>query len=127
MINEKSIFLFDGIGALVSIFLLGVVLPAVQPWIGMPLHILYILAILPCFYAVYSLSCFWLINHRNPIWLKAIMVANSLYCVLTFVLVMLYFNEMTIWGIVYFFLEAIVIIGIVLFERRVFLEAYSGR
>jgi len=87
VVNERNIFLFDGIGALVSVFLLGVLLPAYQGLIGMPLHILYLLCSAPVLYLIYDAYCFWLVNHRNPQWLKAIILANSFYCIVTGALV----------------------------------------
>lgn len=115
-IDGRSIFLLDGVGAVVSVLLLGVVLPALQPWIGMPLRVLHLLALVPIFYGVYSLCCFWLVDHRSPRWLLAIMVANALYCVLTAVLVMVHVGEMTRLGVVYFVADALVIAGVVAFE-----------
>lgn len=40
--NPKSYFLIDGLGALVSTFFLGGILPALQNYIGMPTRLLYI-------------------------------------------------------------------------------------
>ena len=115
-IDGRSIFLLDGVGAVVSVLLLGVVLPALQPWIGMPLRVLHLLALIPILYAVYSLCCYWLVDHRNPRWLLAIMAANTLYCVLTAILVTVHVGEMTRLGIVYFVADALVIAGVVAFE-----------
>jgi len=44
-INRKTIFLFDGVGAIVSTFLHGVILPMLSSYIGLPKSIHYILAI----------------------------------------------------------------------------------
>jgi hypothetical protein len=118
-LNEKNIFLLDGLGAIFSIFLLAVALPAIQPWIGMPLHILYFLAIFPAIYAVYSLSCFRFVNHQDRRWLKAIMWGNSLYCVLTLILVVHHFSQMMKWGIIYFIVEALVLLGLVMIEGKI--------
>jgi hypothetical protein len=124
--NEKNIFLLDGAGALVSVFLLGVALPAIQPWLGMPFHILYSLATWALGCAIYSLSCHRLANHRNSRWLQGIMVANALYCLLTASLIVVYFTELTTWGIAYFVAEMPVILGLVLLERKVFRGAFAS-
>lgn len=117
--NGRNIFLFDGAGAILSVLLLGVILPAVQPWIGMPLQILYVLAAIPVVYAVYSFICYRWANHQNPIWLKVIMGGNALYCVVTLSLVGAYWSEMTRWGVLYFALESLVLLALVAFEGRI--------
>ena len=117
--NEKNIFLFDGIGAIVSVIILAVILPAIQPVIGMPMHILYSLAIIPAIFAPYSLSCFLWIDHRNRNWLKAIICGNSFYCVLTLSLLVLYRKEITSWGILYFICEALVLAVLIWLEKNI--------
>lgn len=125
-LNKRNIFLLDGVGAFVSVCLLGVVLPAIEHWIGMPRHILYALAIWAFGCMIYSLCCFWLVNHRDFRWLQGIMAANVLYCVLTVFLVAQYFTEMTIWGIAYFLGEIPVLLGLVHFERKVHRDCADG-
>ena len=120
--NEKSIFLLDGIGALVSIILLGVVLPAIQPWIGMPLAILYWLALVPVVFAIYSFCCFFGTAHQNRRWLKGIMLGNALYCAATTSLVIYFFTQMTWWGVSYFAIEFIVLVLLIWLEGKI---AYS--
>ena len=47
MTTVRILLLADGIGALVSAIMLGIVLPNFQPLVGMPLKELYILAAIP--------------------------------------------------------------------------------
>jgi len=49
------LFLLDAIGALVSALLLGVVLVKYQEIFGIPIPTLYVLAIIPCFFALIDL------------------------------------------------------------------------
>ena len=115
----------DGIGALVSIFLLGVLLPVYQDLIGMPIHILYLLCLAPLVYLVYDSYCFWLVNHRDPKWLKAIILANFFYCFVTGILVVCYFSKLTVWGVAYFCAELVVILGLVAYQRKFFLRTFA--
>ena len=115
-LNSRSIFLLDGIGAVVSVLLLGGVLPVVQPWIGMPLRALYLLALIPVFYGMYSFGCYRLADHSNPRWLQVVMVANLLYCVLTMSLLVRFFDELTALGMAWFIIDALVILGVVALE-----------
>merc|ERR1712185_852773 len=124
-VDGRSIFLLDGFGAVVSALLLGVVLPAVQPWLGMPLRVLYLLAVIPVLYGVYSFCCYGLVDHRNPRWLQAIMAANAGYCVLTMTLVAVHFRELTTLGVAYFVADALVIVGVVAVEGTVLRQQRS--
>ena len=118
-LNKKNIFLVDGIGALVSTLFLGVLLPALKAWIGMPVQMLYILAGIAALFAVYSLSCFKFVDHSNTRWLKVIMTGNLLYCGLTATIVAQRFSELTLLGKSYFIGEIFVILGVVFVERKV--------
>ena len=124
-VNEKTIFLIDGIGAVVSVLLLGVVLPALRDLIGMPVDILYLMCVVPLVYLVYDACCFWLVNHRDPKWLRAIILANLAYCVVTAILVVGHFGDLTIWGVAYFLAELVVILSLVVYERRVFVRIFE--
>lgn len=115
-LDPKRLFLIDGLGAMLSAFLLGVVLVKFESFFGMPKEVLYWLALAACFFAVFSFSCYW---HLPKVWqpyLKAIATANLTYCVVTLALVIYFFPKLTLFGILYFFLEMVVIISLVIFE-----------
>jgi hypothetical protein len=50
--------------------------------------------------------------------LKAIIIANTGYCILTLLLVVYYSQQLSIWGILYFILEAIVVGAVVYLEVK---------
>lgn len=117
-INARTLFLIDGLGALLSAILLGIVLVGLEPFIGMPPDILYVLAGIASAFAIFSLLHYW---RWNPDWqsrLKIIAIANSIYCCLTIGLVVYYLERLTTLGIIYFFVEAAIIIALVAFEFR---------
>ena len=118
-LNERTIFLVDAIGAFSSVLLLGVVLPAVQDWIGMPLDTLYLLACFPVIFCIYSSCCFRFADHSRPIWLRIIMAANLMYCLLTLVLLVVHSAVLTPLGITYFVVEQIVVVCLVGIEYRI--------
>ena len=118
-------FVLDGMGALLSVVLLGVVLPRLQPWLGMPLHIFYMLALWALGSLIYDGGCFLFVDHKNPRYLKGIMAANVLYCGLTACLLVGHFTGLTLVGILYFLAEMPVILGLVMVERRIFRECFS--
>ena len=114
----KHLFLFDCLGALLSAFLLGVVLPSFQPIFGMPHKILYGLAALAGLFTIYSFwNYIWFKENWQP-YLRAIAIVNLLYCGLTAVLVIYFRHELTKWGLLYFLLEMLVIIVLVVIEFR---------
>ncbi|MCO6487363.1 MAG: hypothetical protein J5I98_03045 [Phaeodactylibacter sp.] len=106
----RKLFLIDGLGALLSAFLLGVVLVWWEPVFGMPPKVLYPLAAIAGVFAVYSLSCcFFLTQNRRP-FLRGIAVANLLYCCLTLGLVFYFYPQLTALGVAYFLVEITVVL-----------------
>lgn len=117
-INSRQLFLIDGIGAVVSAIMLGLVLASFESTFGMPKKVLYFLAIIPCFFAIYSFSCYWRKVEHWRSYLKIIALANLLYCCLTTGLMIYLYQKLTILGLVYFLLEIIVVIILVLIELK---------
>ncbi|WP_373552596.1 hypothetical protein [Haliscomenobacter sp.] len=116
--NPKQLFLIDCLGALLSAILLGVVLTSFEPIFGMPRNVLFGLAALACLFAIYS---FWNHVRFKENWrpyLQGIAIVNLLYCGLTAALVVYFRQELTKWGLLYFLLEMLVIIALVLVEFK---------
>ncbi|MEQ9468226.1 MAG: hypothetical protein RLN88_12485 [Ekhidna sp.] len=110
MSNFKTLFLIDAIGAMLSAVLLGIVLVQFQPMIGLPVHILRILAGIAALFMIYSFSCFMVNPTNAAVKLRTIAIANLLYCVITLVLMILFFDELTLYGLAYFIIEIMVIV-----------------
>lgn len=116
--NPKQIFLLDCLGALLSATLLGVALPSFQSIFGMPLNVLYGLAVLACLFAIYSFWNYrWFKENWRP-YLRGIAIVNLLYCGLTAALVIYFHQELTKWGLLYFLQEMVVIIVVVMLEFK---------
>lgn len=118
-LNPKSLFLIDGLGALFTAFLAGVILRMFEDDFGMPQKYLIILLTLACIFAVYSMSCYFFVGKNWRTYLKIIAVANLMYSLLTAVLVMLLYQQLTILGVIYFMGEILIIIGLVYIELSV--------
>lgn len=117
-INPYKLFLIDGLGAFLTAFMLGVVLYKYNYIVGIPKNILQLLAIIPISYAIYSISCSFLkIENWRP-YLKRIAVANILYCLITFSLIIFLFQKLTLLGILYFIGEIIIIMSLVYIEFK---------
>ncbi|MES2857456.1 MAG: hypothetical protein V4692_16415 [Bdellovibrionota bacterium] len=115
--TPKNIFLIDGIGAMFTALMAGVVLPLFQMHIGMPLRILYALAALGFAFGVFSLTSYWLSKHPAKA-LRLIVVANQVYCVGIAACVAVYFEKLTALGVAYFLAEIVVVSALVVFEKK---------
>lgn len=118
-INPRHFFLIDGLGALLSTFLLGFVLVKWQDAIGMPTSRLYLLATIAAVFCLYSLCCFFsgVKNWRR--YLRIIAVSNLAYCVLTTGFMMYEYANLTALGMLYFVSEIIIIVTLAIIELRI--------
>lgn len=116
--NPKYIFLMDGLGAILSCVLLSLVLPLFVDLLGMPISILYILAILPFIYSVYSLLCYVFNPFQWKFYLRVIASANFLYCAFTMFYLVWNLEQTTILCEIYFVLEMIVVVSLAALEWK---------
>lgn len=118
-INPKQLFLVDSLGALVSAFMLGVVLVTLEEMIGMPRQVLYMLSLIACFFFVNSLWCFLRSQENWRPRMKLVAVFNLMYCCLTAGLVIYLYQKLTIWGIIYFVVEKIIVVPLAILELKI--------
>lgn len=119
-LTNKNIFLLDAVGATTSAFFLGVILPAFEDFFGMPKIILFFLASLACMFAVYSFACFFHKPENWRLFLRIIAIVNIFYCCLTLILVIYFFDTLTLFDKVYFFVEFFLISTLVNLEVKLF-------
>lgn len=117
--NPKKVFLFDGIGAIISAFLLGIVLVKMECYFGIPKSALYFLASLPCLFAIYAIFCYLKIDENIGTFLNVIAIANLLYCALSIGLALYHFYTITPLGWAYLITETIIVSAIASFELNV--------
>lgn len=123
--NSKTIFLFDGAGAVSSFLVTGLLLPLFSEAIGIPKNILYGLALFPLLYGVYSFSCYML-PARKPWTLLAIIFANAFYGAVSGT-VMLLSDSITTWGYLLLSGELLVLSAVVALEWSVYKKEFRGR
>ena len=116
ILQYKTLFLIDSLGALLSTFLLGAVLVRFESTFGMPREELYFLSVLTCILGIYSFMCYLLIRKNWKPYLKIIAFANLIYCCLIIGLVIYLNKELTNVGQVYFISEVSVIITLAFVE-----------
>jgi len=112
----RYLFLIDGFGALLSAFLLGVVLVKFQSFFGIPKSTLYFLAFLPCLFAVYDFYCYLNVKEQLGKFLKVIAFANLFYCGLSLGLAFYHSSMLTYLGWIYILLEILLVIIIAIIE-----------
>lgn len=118
-LNPKILFIIDGLGALLSAFLLGVVLVQYESLFGMPQKTLYFLAFIPCLFAIYDLCCYLMVKKNTLLFLKGIAIANLLYCCLSVGFVVHHYGQLTKLGFAYFILELIVVLALVGIQLKI--------
>ena len=118
-VTPKKLLLLDGFGALLSAFLLGVVLVKLEHLVGMPRNVLYFLAFLPCLFALYDFVCYFQNTKNSRTYLKGTAIANLLYCCISLACVLFFWQELTILGHLYFWLELIIVAVLAVFELKV--------
>jgi lysylphosphatidylglycerol synthetase-like protein (DUF2156 family) len=123
MFKEKRIFILDGAGALLSAFLLGMVLTSFEDLFGVPQKMLIPLSMIACAFAGYSFYCYALLRGNWRPYLKGIAFANLAYCILTLVLAISLGNSITPMGWIYFSGEITLVITLVFFELQI---AFAG-
>ena len=118
ILKPPKIFLTDGLGALLSAFLLCVILLKFEHVFQMPGHVLWVLLITACLFASYSLINY-LLNNKKRSYLKIIAYANLLYSCFTIGAALYYRTELTTMGLMYFLSEAAIIMTLAVIELRV--------
>lgn len=118
-IKPRTLFLIDGLGALLSAFMLGVVLVTFKSYIGLSNETLYILAFIPVVFSIYDFIVY-AINAKNwrP-YLKIIAIANLLYCVFSIIVLFTHMDSLKVLGWVYFIAELIIVAILVVYELGV--------
>lgn len=112
----KTIFLIDGLGATLSAFLMIAVLKPFNEFVGMPRELLTLLSIGALILATYSFSCFVFLRNKVQKLLKPLITANLSYCIVTLALVIYFYDNLTILGLIYFLAEISLVFGLVYIE-----------
>lgn len=116
--KARKLFIIDGMGALFSSLMLGVIWVRWQECFGLPIHLLYVLALIPLGFVLYDL--FAILNKHFSIsrLLRGIAFLNICYVLLSFVLAIYHFDLITLWAKLYLSGEVIVVLIIVRWEIR---------
>lgn len=118
-LNSRYIFLFDGVGAGLSLVFTGLVLPFFSDFIGISTQLLYTLSLLPLMFMSYSMICYFMIKRIKTWMLRTIIIANIFYCFMT-IFIISALPTINIWGKAVLSAEIVVIFIVVGIEVKVY-------
>ncbi len=118
-LHPKKLFLIDAIGGMITAFSLFVVLRSYEEYFGMSGEVLVYLSIIAMVYSFYSWVCYFMIKGKWNRFLRIIGIANVMYCLITMILVFVYFQELTVLGVGYFVFEGMIVFLLGVLELRV--------
>jgi hypothetical protein len=120
MVPPKKIFLIDGAGALLTAITL-VFTPVLLPGIfGLPQAQTLLLGSIAVCFAVYSLYNYVRFNPtRWKLLLRIIALANLTYCLLSLIVLLYFYKQVTVIGWIYFTGEIAIIISLFLWEMNI--------
>ena len=120
MVLPKKIFLIDGAGALLTALTL-IFAPVLLPGIfGLPQAQTMLLGRIAVCIAVYSLYNYVRFNPtRWKLLLRIIALANLAYCLLSLVVLIYFYKQVTVIGWIYFTGEIAIIISLFLWEMNI--------
>ncbi len=124
--SVQQILRIDNFGALISFILLAFILPHYIAFIGLPKVILYGLAIYA--FLLYLLGLYFLrsADLERLSSLLAIMIGNSIYCVLSLSVIYVYTATIKPLGLVYFIVEKIIVLAMVYLEWKVYKKTFHS-
>ena len=117
--HPRKLFLIDGLGAMLSAFMLGVVLVKLERAFGIPSSTLYFLAIFPVLFAIFDFYCYQKKHSKSGQFLRILGILNLMYCCLSIGFAFYHINTITVLGWIYMLIEILIIVVLSVFELRV--------
>ena len=118
-LNPKLLFLIDSLGALLTAVVVGSVLTRFEDSFGMPQKALNYLSLVAYLFSTYSISCYFFSGKNWQPYLKAIAVANLIYCSFTIGLVCFFYPILTVLDLIYFGTELVIVGSLAAIETKV--------
>ena len=117
--NSRALFLVDSIGAFCTGCFIYVAFLLLADVSGLPTPIRWLMVATAIMYCLFSAACYLLVKQNRSAFLKAIGIANLLYCIFTWICVLTYFKQLTTAGLAYFVFETVVIAVLAFIELQV--------
>lgn len=120
--HPQKLFLLDSIGAFLTACMLIVMLIFFRKYIGIDIEVFTLLISIAVLYSLYSFCCYKIHPEKWQIFLRIIAIANMVYAGGIMVFICLNYNYLALLGILYFSIEAVIIIGLAILELKVVKE-----
>lgn len=117
-LTPKKLFIFDGVGALISAFMLGVLWVRFDHVFGIPTTTLYLLAAIPILFALFDLIAIRQIVAQQILFLHIIALANLSYCLLSLGFAWHHHETLTVLGWMYIIGEIIIVASLAYIELK---------
>ena len=117
--TPKQLFLLDGIGALVSAFMLGFVLMRLEHIFGIPREALGYLSGLPVLFAIYDFLSYANPRQHRGSPLAYIAILNILYCIFSLGMAIYHRESLTVFGWAYLLGEIALVAALGLYEWKI--------
>lgn len=118
-LNERNIFLLDGVGALLSAGFTGLILIRYSLFLGLSVSLLQSLSLVALGFAAYSLTCYFFVTKTKLWMLAAIMLANLSYGLISLLIILT--KDFITWrGKLVLVSEIVVVLLVVFLEFGVF-------
>ena len=121
------LLLIDSLGAIMTAFLLIIVMRWFHEYFGMPKIVLTYLSIVAVCFSIYSATCFLFLKRGWTRFIRLIGIANLLYCALTIGALYKYYPFLTRIGIFYFLFEIVIICGLSYVELKVVMRSKEAQ
>ncbi len=122
-LSANKLILIDTLGAFLSASMLGLVLPAFNHFIGLPVEKLYFFAFLACGILIQSCVRYFFFKMNTKDWLLNLIVLNGLYCFVTIVILAKNLHSLRVLGWLYFIGEISIILFLLTLEIKAFKRA----
>jgi hypothetical protein len=117
--KPKTLFLIDGVGALMTALSLIVIVREFIEYFGMSKNEVNYLSLLAFCFCMYSAICYMFLKSNFLPFIRFVGIANSSYCALIIGLMIRYKSSITVIGIIYFLVEIIIICCLSYVELKV--------
>ena len=114
--KPKSIFLLDAMGAFTSLLSLLIFIFLTDELDAIPNRIKIGLSLLICVFIACGIAFYYLAK-SIPNLLRMVIAYNILYAIITFFLLLIYFDKIKWIGKSYLIIEILILIGVVFFEK----------
>jgi hypothetical protein len=114
--RPRVLFMIDAAGAALTSVMLYCVLRPLESFFGMPADVLSVLSVVGLAFFLFSLMCAVSLKSSWHFPLRIIAILNVVYCLATIYCVVIHFDVLSLYGLVYFVGEMGIILSLVCAE-----------